>query len=286
MLRQFRRYAPVDFARYLKFIVAGQHVGWVRRDMARHLAPFDKIFACDDNRVAMQESLKDFASRSAAMADVLAAWREAGLVSGWRNELFPVNRGFGLPPLLCMERAGTPLFGILSYGVNINGLVGSGAELRLWIGRRAPQKQVDPNMLDLLVGGGQPMGISVWDNLVKECWEEAGIEPAMARQAKPVGVTTLTIEAPEGLRVGLQFNYDLHLPPDFTPSNTDGEVAAFQLMPVQALIENLRRADDFTYDIALVKIDLLIRHGYIGPDDPDYLDLIAGLRRPIAFDPS
>ncbi|MDY0881224.1 DUF4743 domain-containing protein [Dongia soli] len=284
-MRQFRRYPPVDFARYLKFIVADQHVGWVRRTRMDHLAAFPKVFAIGNDRVAMQDGLADFESRSAAMAEVLAAWREAGLVTGWRNELFPVNRGFGQPPLLCMERAGTPLFGILSYGVNINGLVGQGRDLHLWIGRRAAHKPVDPNMLDLVVGGGQPMGITVWDNLVKECWEEAGIEAEIARQAKPVSLTTLTIEAGEGLRVGLQFNYDLHLPADFMPNNMDGEVVAFQLMPVQSLIENLLNTDEFSYDIALVKIDLLIRHGYLGPDDPDYLDLVAGLRRPIAFDP-
>lgn len=285
-MRQFRRYPAVDFDRYLKFIVADQHVGWVRRTRVDHLAAFPGVFAIGGDRVAIQDRLADFESRSAAMAEVLSAWRETGLVSGWRNELFPVNRGFGLPPLLCMERAATPLFGVLSYGVNINGLVGRGDDLHLWIGRRAAHKPVDPNMLDLLVGGGQPLGISVWDNLVKECWEEAGIEPGVARQAKPVSLTTLTIEAGEGLRVGLQFNYDLHLPADFMPNNTDGEVAAFQLMPVQALIEKLRETDEFSYDIALVKIDLLIRHGYLGPDDPDYLDLVAGLRRPIAFDPS
>lgn len=285
-MRQFRRYPAVDFSRYLKFIVAGQHVGWVRRNKADHLAAFPKVFVLSDDHVAMQDHLADFESRSAAMAEVLSAWREAGLISGWRNELFPVNRGFGQPPLLCMERAGTLPFGILSYGVNINGLVGQGPDLNLWIGRRAAHKPVDPNMLDLLVGGGQPLGISVWDNLIKECWEEAGIEPAIAGQAKPVSLTTVTIEVAEGLRVGLQFNYDLHLPANFTPNNTDGEVAAFYLMPVEDLIENLRETDDFSYDIALVKIDLLIRHGYLGPEDPDYLDLVAGLRRPIAFDPS
>ena len=33
----------------------------------------------------------------------------------------------------------------------------------------------------------------------------------------------------------------------------------------------------------LVLIDFLIRHGFIGPEEPDYLPLIAGLRRPIPF---
>ena len=37
--------------------------------------------------------------------------------------------------------------------------------------------------------------------------------------------------------------------------------------------------DDFKFNCHLVIIDFLIRHGLIGPDHPDYLDLISGLHR-------
>ena len=37
------------------------------------------------------------------------------------------------------------------------------------------------------------------------------------------------------------------------------------------------------FDVALVNLDLLIRLGRIGPDDPDYLNLVANLRRPFPF---
>jgi hypothetical protein len=284
-LRQLRRYPPVDYGRYLRFVVAGQQVGWIRRDFAPHLAAFDNVFKQDDRAITLKAAFSDYDSRSTVMAEVLAALREQGLVPGWRNEFYAVGRGFHSPPLLQMERAATPLFGVLSYGVNVNGLVRRPDGLHVWIGRRSPHKQVDPNMLDLLAGGGQPIGISIWDNLQKECGEEAGVPPALARSAKPVSVISLQVEANEGLRVGLQFNYDLDLPVDFVPQNTDGEVAGFNLVAAADLADQLREADDFMYDIALVKIDLLIRHGFVGPDDPDYLALLAGLRRPIEFDP-
>lgn len=285
LLRQLRRYPPVDYRGYLRFIVAGQHVGWVSRDFAARLMLFKKVFRRDEGAITLHPALDDGESRSLAMAEVLASLRAAGAIPGWRNELYPVGRGFDQPILLHMERAATPLFGVLSYGVNVNGLVRRDDGLHLWIGRRSPHKQVDPNMLDLLAGGGQPCGISIADNLVKECWEEAGVPRELAACAQPVSVITLQIAAPEGLRVGLQFNYDLVLHSDFQPRNTDGEVAGFMLMPVAEVLERLRTADDFMYDIALVQIDLMIRHGFIGPDDAGYLDLLAGLRRPIQFDP-
>ena len=56
------------------------------------------------------------------------------------------------------------------------------------------------------------------------------------------------------------------------------------LVPISDVMARLRMKEDFMYDIALAKIDLLIRHGLIGPEEPDYLALLAGLRRPIAFD--
>jgi hypothetical protein len=54
-------------------------------------------------------------------------------------------------------------------------------------------------------------------------------------------------------------------------------------VPVSALIDRLKSADDFSYDVAVVLIDFLIRHGFVGPTDTDFLDLIAELRRPIPW---
>lgn len=282
-MRQFRRYPPVDLARYRRFVVADRHVGWVKPAFAQALGEFPSVFYLTDREVHLHERFGDTEDRSKAVAEVLAKLRKRGLVPGWRGELYPVNRRFAEPPLLLMERAATPLFGVQSYGINVNGLVRHGDGWRVWVARRSAIKQVDPDMLDLLVGGGQPFGISLRDNLLKECAEEACIGPTLAERARPVGLVTLMIEAAEGLRVGLQFNFDLELPADFQPRNEDGEVAEFRLWSLDQLEESLRNADDFMFDVALVNLDLLIRLGRIGPDDPDYLDVIARLRRPTPF---
>lgn len=283
LLRQYQRYPAPDLQRYLRFVVAGRHVGWVKPDFAAELAGHAHVFQIAGRTLAMHATLQTAEMRSAAMADVLAQLRAAGRVPGWRDELYPVNQSFGEEPLLVMERAAAPLFGVMSYGVNLNGFVGRGWEMKVWLARRAASKSVDPNMLDLVVGGGQPLGLTPSENLLKECHEEAGIPPQIAEHAQPVGVVTLMIEAGEGLRVGQQFNFDLDLPEDFLPQNQDGEVAGFELIPVSELIHRLRSSDEFMYDISLVLIDFLIRHGFIGPEDMDYLPLIAGLRRPISF---
>jgi 8-oxo-dGTP pyrophosphatase MutT (NUDIX family) len=283
LLRQYERFPAPDLSRYRRFVVAGRHVGWLKPELAQELASREDIFQLQGDRLAMHPRLGSAEARSAALAEVLEDLRTQGRVPGWRNELYPVAQKFGDAPLLVLERAAAPLFGVLAFGVNLNGFVGRGWEMKVWIARRSASKSVDPNMLDLIVGGGQPLGLSPAENLLKECREEAGIPAEIAAQALPVGLITLLIEAGEGLRVGQQFNFDLELPEDFKPQNEDGEVAGFELIPVSELIHRLRSADDFMYDIALVLIDFLIRHGFVGPEDRDYLPLIAGLRRPIPY---
>jgi hypothetical protein len=43
----------------------------------------------------------------------------------------------------------------------------------------------------------------------------------------------------------------------------------------------MRKTDDFKFNVNLVNIDFALRHGVIGPEDPEYLDLVTGLHKPI-----
>ncbi len=151
--------------------------------------------------------------------------------------------------------------------------------LHLWIGVRAKDKLVAPGKLDNLVAGGQPIGLSLTQNLIKECAEEADIPEALARRAHGVGAITYAMAVPEGLRADTLFVYDLALEPDFVPRNTDGEIESFSLMPIDAVAERLRTTDDFKFNVNLVIIDFLIRRGALGPEHPEYLDIVAGLHR-------
>ena len=77
-----------------------------------------------------------------------------------------------------MERAAVPWFGMKAYGVHINGFVRdekTGEVSHLWVARRAKNKSTFPGMLDHIVAGGQPFGISPFENVIKECYEEANI---------------------------------------------------------------------------------------------------------------
>lgn len=50
-------------------------------------------------------------------------------------------------------------------------------------------------MLDHIVAGAIPYGVSVQENVVKECEEEAGIDRALATTAQPTGAVSLFLES-------------------------------------------------------------------------------------------
>ncbi len=101
----------------------------------------------------------------------------------------------------------------------------------MWIARRSPTKAIDPGMLDNLVGGGIAAGQSVAATLVKEAWEEAGIDAAARAHAQPAGAVHLCREQPDGLQRETIFVHDLWLPVGLRRrAGQDGEVVDHRLV--------------------------------------------------------
>jgi len=270
--------APPRGHSFLPFRVEGSTVGFITPDFARVLAEFPDVFDVSDRDIALAHRLAGFADRTAAVAGVLEALMLRGDVPGWRGEHYGVGVGFGSAPLFSMERAAVPLFGVIGYGVHVNGIVKRQDDLSMWIARRSLSKPTGPGKLDQIVAGGQPVGLSVVDNLHKECAEEADIPATLAAGALPAGMVSYVTARPEGLRRDVLFVYDLILPATFEPRNTDGEVEDFRLMSMDEIITTVADGDAFKFNCALVVIDFLVRHGYIEADHPDYMDILHGLR--------
>jgi isopentenyldiphosphate isomerase len=267
-----------DLANFRPFLVAGQRVGWVRYAFADTLAGFGDTFDVTGETVRLSDRFGDFDARSAALDEVVRKLEAERLIRGRRDEYYPISTDFTAKPLAKIERAAIPPFGLRAYGVHMNGYVRRADGIHMWIGRRAKDKHTYPGMLDNTVAGGQPMGIGLLENLVKECKEEASIPEAMARCAVPVGAITYCMEAEDGLKPDVQFCYDLELPADFVPRNTDGEIAEFMLWPIAKVAGIVRDTKEFKFNCNLVIIDFLVRHGLIPPDHPDYLEIVKGLR--------
>lgn len=235
------------------FRIREQQVGWVRPSLVSALAPFPQVRT--ESSVVVLEDPE-------ALPGIAQTLSEQGNYR-WRAEAFDVRATPDSAALAQIDRGAIPSFGLLSLGAHVNGLVRRRDGLHLWIGRRAAHKALDPNKLDHITAGGVPAGLTPEQTLMKEAGEEAGIPPALARQARLVGRIAYTMERPEGLRRDCLLCYDLEVPEDFTPHPNDDEVAVFELWPVRRVLETVRDTDDFKFNVNLVLIDLFLREGLI-----------------------
>jgi 8-oxo-dGTP pyrophosphatase MutT (NUDIX family) len=269
-----------DPVRAVPLTVGGARVGLVRRDNAEALRRFRDVFAVSENGVELiARGEADTVSQAVdAVVDALVAERR---IPKWRNETFDVAPRWDAPPVFRLDRGAVPFFGTRAYGVHLNGYHRRGDALYVWVGRRSPDKQVAPDKLDNLVAGGIGNGHGVEETLVKEAEEEASIPTELIGRATPVGAVSYRMETQLGIRDDVLFVYDLETPEDFTPKNRDGEIVKFELMPAIEVIERIRTTDDFKFNVNLVILDFAVRHGLLGPDDPEYLDVATGLHRPL-----
>jgi len=102
---------------------------------------------------------------------VLQQLRSMGVITGWRDEMYPVTSGFYDAPVMLVERAAATHFGIKAYGIHVNGYVMTKDKGPcLWVARRSKTKPNWPGKLDHIVAGGQVCSICVL-----LCFTEAGL---------------------------------------------------------------------------------------------------------------
>jgi 8-oxo-dGTP pyrophosphatase MutT (NUDIX family) len=270
-----------DLSGFRPFHVGADRVGWVRHELAGRLTRFPDVFVVEPDRVSLLAALGNFESRSKALARVIDALVAEGAIPSLRHEDYPIVTSWGQPPLLKIDRAAVAHFGVRSFGLHVNGFVRRADGLHLWIGKRATDRGVAPGKLDNMIAGGQPIGLTLDENLIKEAQEEAGLPAEAAQRAVPVSVVSYLMENPAGLKPDTLFVYDLEVGEDFVPQNNDGEVDHFMLWPLDKVARLVRDTEDFKFNVNLVIIDFLIRHGYLKPEEPDYPDIAIGLRRPL-----
>jgi|HubBroStandDraft_1064217.scaffolds.fasta_scaffold00299_7 8-oxo-dGTP pyrophosphatase MutT (NUDIX family) len=276
------RFDPEDF---LPLLLGRRRVGFIRRDRAALLSGFPAVFAIGERTIRFVRALDTPARRSSALAEVSRFLVRQGAIASIRGEAFAITEGWLGPLLFELDRGAVPFFGTRSHGVHLNGYRLDGDGLGIWVGIRALDKKVAPGKLDNLVAGGIGAGYDARTTLIKEAGEEAGMTPALACRALPVGALLYRMAVPEGLRDDVLFSYDLEVPADFVPRNTDGEISGFDLMPLAECLRRVRETDDFKFNVNLVLIDFALRHGAIAPEEAEYLDLVTGLRGGLIREP-
>lgn len=109
------------------------------------------------------------------------------ILKGWRDELYAVYNSQG-KLLFNVERAGSTLFGVVTYGVHLTAYVEN--PLRVWVPRRARTKQTYGGMLDNTVAGGMSTGESARETIIREAAEEASLPEEVAQKAISTGAVS------------------------------------------------------------------------------------------------
>ncbi len=267
-------------ADYFPWVIDDKVVGFIHQSRLPLFLAQVNVFILEQGKVLLHPQLTASKQRTEIVADVTYQWYQQGVVSAWCDEMYQVSSHIAMPPLMLLDRSMASLFGIMKYGVHMNAWVkqNNAFALSLWVAKRAKNKPTFPGCFDHLVAGGHGDGLTVSQTLIKECQEEANIPVNLAKQAKAVSLVSYVMDTKQTLCRDALFVYDLELPIDFQPENTDGEVESFQLYPVEQVMQLVAETDKFKTNCNLVLIDFFIRHGYIQADEPYYIDIMQKLR--------
>lgn len=271
---------PAQAATRVPFHVGGAHVGSVARVHLPALRAWPQWLRMEAKAVTLTAAPGE---RDAGLAKVHAALRAQGLIRAWRDEPFPLFDPDTGAVLATMERAAARFWGSLTLGAHANGYVADslGRPTHLWIAQRAFDKATDPGLYDNLVGGGVPTGQTPLQALLREGWEEAGLNATQMAGVQATAVLRLHRDVPEGRQLEDLHAYDLALPPGLQPQNQDGEVAGFHLLPVDealALAAGESARGRMTLDAALVTLAFGHRHGLLPADEHAALDAAGFMR--------
>ena len=256
--------------------IGDRQVGWLRAEVARALAFYPREFHFDDRGVALAGRLRAPGARSEALATAVKGLSGRGHLP-FRGEAFDVRDGAEGPVLAQIDRGALPAFGIISQGVHVNGFVRRADGPHLWMAWRSKAKSTYPGQLDHIVAGGIPAGLSPVETLVKEAAEEASIPPELAATATFAGRVSYVMMTGDGLRRDVLHCYDLELPEGFVPEPQDGEVERFELLPAATVMREVAERDRIKFNVNLVLLDFVLRHGLLTPAPADLARIRAGL---------
>jgi len=270
---------------YLPFTCESHQVGLIASDVVDTLRKYPETLTVTEKEVRVSPSLDSPQKRNEQIEKMLLDMREKktfSLLSGWRDECYEIKASFSSKILFKMERSATPLFGVRTYGVHINGYVQhSSLGLCLWLQKRSLNKPTWPGMMDSFVGGGLSEGLGVLETAIKEAGEEANVPRSLAVKMKESGAVTFLHQSERGLHPNTEFVFDLELPESFSPGNNDGEVESFTLLPAQQ-VADLLCTEQYKATSISIALDWLVRNGIISPDnEPEYPTIIENLHFPL-----
>jgi 8-oxo-dGTP pyrophosphatase MutT (NUDIX family) len=230
--------------------IGGIACGRLQPAAARHFRADARGIRALGEGFGLVDPATNYAERTARLQEGARALLDAGLSGPWRGESLAVRSGRDEAALGEVDRSAVRALGITTHSVHVNAFAPDG---RLVVSRRAPGKRVDPGLWDTLAGGIVAAGESARVALVRESWEEAGLD-LEGIPVREVGRVFVQRPIPEGHLFEWVDIFDLVVPDPGVLANRDGEVDAIESRPVEAILGEIERGL-FTVEASLAILE-------------------------------
>lgn len=247
---------------FFKFYINNFHLGYIKKKNINLIKEFPNILKLKNNKVYLDKKFNNFQKRSNAINKIFKFLCNNKIIKSNHREYFPIFNSFKRKPLLKVQRLLGPFFGFQFFGVHLNGFFKENEKYFMWIGKRSSKGNF-PNDLDQIAAGGLPYGVGIKENLIKESFEEAGIQKKLSSKSKYVGTVSYGVETKIGFSRYILFCYDLQLPKSFIPNNHDGEIVKFYIWPIEKILNIIKKTRKFKFDCAMVIIHFTLRRKII-----------------------
>ncbi|KAL7511403.1 hypothetical protein ACHAXN_008601 [Cyclotella atomus] len=251
-----------------------------------------------ESQISVLDETQLFEKRTALLDQVTNQLLTVGVISRKHSDMYPVTpltEQTNQRKLALVNRSTAPFLGIDSIGVHLHCYVcqdNTNKPTGVWLAKRAPNKSHHPNFWDPTVAGGQPVDLSLHENIIKEAHEEAGVPSEWLRidnttqndtvltdhTHDPLTITTAKSDG-SCMKRSMYYSFDLQVPIEWRPTAVDGEVSEFKPYSVQDLEEELRHGDSVRPAMRSVLLDFMIRHQSWKGSEQELEELRRAMRR-------
>ncbi len=142
-----------------------------------------------------------------------------------------------------INRKNLSLFGLPAYGVHCNIWSKYKNSTIIHLAKRSSKLEKFPGLYDNPVAGGQPVNLSIEQNLQKEAYEEAGLNLNQMFLAKKGSTIHYMHNEKKNFNSSVIFNYHLEKINNIEFKNQDGEVDEFISIEINKLYKILERKE-------------------------------------------
>ena len=145
------RYNSNDFK---PLFCQSHQIGLVSRKIEQELIPFQDTFVINQSSIDVCPGLKNYFEITQKVDSVVSRLREKSVFKAKPEwiETMDVRPSKSMPALFAINRTAMSLFGLHTYGINVNAyVVGNDGSIFIWLQRRSMDSSVFPGKLDTFV---------------------------------------------------------------------------------------------------------------------------------------